>query len=525
MYQGFINKEDNKMKRLLTLIMVAGFLLQPLMAQEAEDYIRNIDLKLRKDKKYLNLNFVDLTGTEPLLQKMNPVARVDGKDPFIFKANDNYTYRIVFLSNAIGIDSTVLLYIQEIIAAGAGDTANIFGTNQAGGPTESIVVSFKDMYTMMGTDYNKYFGMVDYIDKLIKIDPEFKYGTLLGIAPDDAINTSLGITSRDNTDYLNYMRANSIHWYPKVAQKSSTKKGRGQTGGTETASSSSDFRLDAGFSSISFSHKVMDFSIGAAGIELTMEEPVLHALPFGNNTFGFGFRTLFNLSKDVKNPNGGMVLDARFIGRVKMNTNDLIKNLPFALEAQSNFHVGTSAGIDLHVTRPFGLPFFNAYVAVGGRGFSDPYVTFTDKKVPNQRHAYFSFKQAEATMSFYWNTNDKMSSRFRVDVGVGYYDMLKAYYPGNRTTAAKTEVVENKISPVVTLHYTFAPDQNDIFGVKVRVFDAVVKAEGWLKLLELEGGHTFRFSGTVFSDPLGRTIREWENPGSVFFQIRYRYGF
>ncbi|MBK7866315.1 MAG: hypothetical protein IPJ75_04580 [Ignavibacteriales bacterium] len=256
---------------------------------------------------------------------MNPVARVDGKDPFVFKANDNYTYRIVFLSNAIGIDSTVLLYIQEIIAAGAGDTANIFGTNQAGGPTESIVISFKDMYTMMGSDYGKYFGMIDFIDKLIKVDPEFKYGTLLGIAPDEAINTSLGITSRDNTDFLNYMRANSIHWYPKVTQKSSTKKGRGQTGGTESASSSADFRIDAGFSSVSFSHKVMDFSIGAAGLELTMEEPVLHALPFGNNTLGFGFRTLFNLSKDVKNPNGGMVLDARFLGRIKMGTNDIIK--------------------------------------------------------------------------------------------------------------------------------------------------------------------------------------------------------
>jgi len=513
------------MKRLLTLIMVAGFLLQPLMAQEADDYIRNIDLKLRKDKKYLNLNFVDLAGTEKLLQSMNPVQRVDGKDPFIFKANDNYTYRVVFLTNAMGIDSTILLYISEIIAAGAGDSANIFGANQAGGPTESMVIAFKDVNSMLGNEYGKYSALVEYIDRMQKVDPEYKYGTLLGILPDDAINTSLGITSRDNTDYLNFMRANSLHWYPKVAQKSSTKKGRGQAGTGAEVASSSDFRIDAGFSSISFSHKVMDFSIGAAGIELTMEEPVLHALPFGNNTFGFGFRTLFNLSKDVKNPNSGMVLDARFLGRIKMGTNDIIKNLPFALNAESKFHVGTSAAIDLHVTRPFGLPFINAYVAVGGRGFSNPYVTFKDINFPNQKHAYFSFKQAEATMSFYWNTNDKLSSRFRIDVGIGYYDMVKAYYQGTSVTASKSEVVENKISPVVILHYTFAPDQNDIFGAKVRVFDAVVKAEGWLKLLELEGGHAFRFSATVFSDPLGRTIREWENPGSVFFQIRYRYGF
>ncbi|MCA0389913.1 MAG: hypothetical protein LCH52_15605 [Bacteroidetes bacterium] len=513
------------MKRLLTLIMVAGFLLQPLMAQEADDYIRNIDLKLRKDKKYLNLNFVDLAGTEKLLQSMNPVQRVDGKDPFIFKANDNYTYRVVFLTNAIGMDSTVLLYISEIIAAGAGDSANIFGANQAGGPTESMVIAFKDVNSMLGSEYGKYSKLVEYIDRMQKVDPEYKYGTLLGILPDDAINTSLGITSRDNTDFLNFMRANSLHWYPKVAQKSSTKKGRGQSGSGAEVSTSSDFRIDAGFSSLSFSHKAMDFSIGAAGIEITMEEPVLHALPFGNNTLGFGFRTLFNLSKDTKNPNAGMVLDARFLGRIRTKTNEIVNNLPFALNATSNFHVGTSAAIDLHVTRPFGLPFMNAYVAIGGRGYSNPYVTFKDKLVANQKYAYFSFTQAEGSFSFYWNTSDKLSSRFRIDVGLGYFDMLKAYYPGGRTTATKTEVVDNLISPVVTLHYTFAPEQNDIFGVKLRVFDSVVKAEGWLKLLELDGGHVFRFAGTVFSNPIGRTIREWENEGSVFFQIRYRYGF
>ena len=515
------------MKRLLTMIMVAGFLFQPLLkAQEAEDYIRNIDLKLRKDKKYLNLNFVDLAGTEKLLQNLNPVPRVDGKDPFVFKANDNYTYRLVFLSNAIGVDSTVLLYVNEIIAAGAGDSANIFGANQAGGPTESMVIAFKDMHTLMNTDYGKYFTLVDYIDRLQKIDPEFKYGSLLGITPDDAINTSLGMISRDNTDFLNFMRANSLHWYPKVAQKSSTKKGRGAGASTTAdAASSPDFRIDAGFSSVSFSHKVMDFSFGAAGVELTMEEPVLHAVPFGNNTLGFGFRTLLNLAKDNKNPNGGMILDASLLGRIRMNTADIVSNLPFALNAKSNFHVGTSAAVDLHVTRPFGMPFLNAYIAIGGRGFSSPYVTFTDRTVANQKYAYFSFTQAEGSFSFYWNTNDKLSSRFRIDVGLGYYDMLKAYYPGNRTTAAKHEIVDNTISPVVTLYYTFAPEQNDIFGIKARVFDSVVKGEAWLKLLELDGGHTFRFASTVFSDPVGRAIREWENQGSVFFQIRYRYGF
>lgn len=514
------------MKRLLTIIMVAGFLFQPLLkAQEADDYIRNIDLKLRKDKKYLNLNFVDLAGTEKLLQGLNPVPRVDGKDPFVFKANDNYTYRLVFLTNAIGIDSTVLLYINEIIAAGAGDSANIFGANQAGGPTESMVIAFKDMNALMSSNYGKYASLVEYIDRLQKIDPEYKYGTLLGITPDDAINTSLGITSRDNTDYLNFMRANALHWYPKVAQKSSTtKKGRG-AGATDAPASTPDFRIDAGFSSISFSHKVMDFSFGAAGVELNMEEPVLHALPFGNNTLGFGFRTMLKLAKDNKNPNAGMVLDARLLGRVRMNTADLINNLPFALNAKSNFHVGTSAAIDLHVTRPFGMPFMNAYVSIGGRGYSNPYVTFNDKQVANQKYAFFSFTQAEGSFSFYWNTSDKLSSRFRIDVGVGYYDMLKAYYPGTRTTAAKTEVVDNTISPVVTLYYTFAPEQNDIFGLKARVFDSVIKGDAWLKLLELDGGHTFRFAATVFSDPIGRTIREWENQGSVFFQIRYRYGF
>ncbi|KAB2909251.1 MAG: hypothetical protein LC102_00655 [Ignavibacteriales bacterium] len=514
------------MKRLITIFMIAGFCLQPLLqAQEVDDYIRNIDLKLRKDKKYLNLSFIDLTGTEKLLQDLNPVPRVDGKDPFVFKANDNYTYRLVFLNNAIGVDTTVLLYINEIIAAGAGDSANIFGANVAGGPTEAMVITFRDMHTLKSTDFGKYNTLVQYIDRLQIVDPEYKYGSLLGITPDEGINTSLGITSRDNTDFLNFMQANSLHWYPKVVQKSSVKKtGRGAAGAT-TPAAGPDFRIDAGFSSVSFSHKVMDFSFGLAGIELNMEEPVLNALPYANNTFGFGFRTKLDLVKDTKNPNGGMVLDARFIGRIRAKTDEILANMPFALNANSNFHVGTSIGLDLHVSRPFGLPFFNAYVAIGGRGFSNPYFTFKDKKVPDQKYAYFSFKQAEGSVSFYWNTSDKLTSRFRIDVGVGYYDMLKAYYPGTRTTAAKTEVVESTFSPVVTLYYTFAPEQSDVFGAKLRVFDSVLKGDLWLKLLELDGGHTFRLAATVISDPIGRKIREWENDGSVFFQLRYRYGF
>jgi hypothetical protein len=58
----------------------------------------------------------------------------------------------------------------------------------------------------------------------------------------------------------------------------------------------------------------------------------------------------------------------------------------------------------------------------------------------------------------------------------------------------------------------------------VRFFDSQLKLNGWLKVLELEGGHVFRVGLTYVSQPFARRMHEWETTGGALVQIRYRYG-
>lgn len=508
-----------KYKNYLYLFLLFLFGAEAVFAQEVDDYIYKIDLKLRKDKNYLNLFYLDVPGNEAFIRGLGTIPRQDGRDPFSFKNSEAVNYRFVFIKDAIGLDSLIVLYVTELVTAGA-DTNALFAEG-TGEVTDNVVIPFKDMYYLKVTAPDTYAKIFEHIDRQQRIDPEFKYGTLLGIVPDDEIKTSLGITSRDNTDFLNYMRANYNHWYPREAPKVA-----GRRGGGETATQSFAYRLDAGFSSVSFAHRFMDFSLGGASIELGTEEPVLNVLPYQANILNFGFRTLISVADKKTDLYNALIIDARFMGRVAMNTTSIADNLPFILGGGSRVNVGTSAAVDLHLTRPFGMPFLNLYVSVGSPGYSSPSVRFNDPKIANTEYAYWSFTQAEATMSFYWNTSDKKTVRMKADVGVGHYDMRKAYYNKGASAQKANESVKNLVSPVVAFSLTFVPDGvNELFGGKVRIFDSSVKAESWLKLLEFPGGHTIRFAATVVSGPLGRSRDDWESEGGAMVQLRYRYGF
>ncbi|HPI38360.1 MAG TPA: hypothetical protein PK397_10485 [Ignavibacteriaceae bacterium] len=502
-------------KRLFLFCFI--ILLSTSYSQQLDDYFKKIDLKLKKDKKYLNLFYCDFSADQinEYLGTIPTFQRTDEKSDFQFQVKDNITYRIVFLKEGIGIDSAIILFVDEIENKSASGES-FFGESSGGPQIDTTrVLNFKDVYSLKLNDAAKYDQLFRFVNNYIKQSEDENVPSLLGITPDTDIKTSLGMSSRDNTDYLNYMRANHIHWYPR---EQAEKKGRRG----EQAVVKTPFRIDASLSMIHFSHEIMDFALGGASVELGFTERVLNLLPYQAMALTGGFRTLVSLTDKKTDISNSLIVDARFIGKIKMNTSSLATNLPYHQADKPRLNVGTAAGFDINITRPFEMPFLNLYVAMGGPAYSSPAVKLGTKTNP---YAYFTFTQAEALMSFYWNTSEKMVSRLRVDVGIGYYDIWKANYKGTAKNASTKELIQDKIMPVVGFHFNFVPDNSELFGAKLRVFDSQATLTAWLKLLEFSGNHVIRFEGTYMSEPFARKLRDWETKGGAILQVRYRYGY
>lgn len=165
----------------------------------------------------------------------------------------------------------------------------------------------------------------------------------------------------------------------------------------------------------------------------------------------------------------------------------------------------------------------NFYVMVGAPEYADPARKFSI--AGGKQEAYFNWNSMEGSMSFYWNTSDNFISRFRMDVGAGYYDVWRAEYAaGSKKPTTKKQVFAN-FYPMVQFHFNFAPDDKELFGTRIKLFDGSAKVISWLKLLELEGGHTFRIETQVLTPPIFHKARKWDNEGGATATVRYRYGF
>ena len=183
------------------------------------------------------------------------------------------------------------------------------------------ILSFKDLYALTTEKPEAYATLYNEVRKFIRENPDNPPTSLLKINPDSDIKTSMGIASRDNTDFLNFQRANSLHWYPKA--KIEKKLGKR---GSAAAADSDDYRIEAGFTSASFSHKAMDFSFGGAGLEIGVEERILNLLPYQQMSINGGLRLYVNLSEKKEDISKSTIIDARLIARVGLNTSKLPTN-------------------------------------------------------------------------------------------------------------------------------------------------------------------------------------------------------
>ena len=480
------------------------------IAQEIEDYIKKIDIKLRKDTKYLNLNYVPFSPDTANYKELNSIPRTEGREPFQFKYDDDISYRIVFLKEGINMDSIYLLYLDEIdLNIDAGE--RFFTTDGIDKADTALALNFRDIYALKKDHRIFYDGLMNIVEQYIKDNPDAELPSLLGINPDREFKTGLGMSARDNSDYLFFARTNEIHWFPKDEKINTSVRRR--------TAEKTPFRMDLSFSHLSLSHEIMDFSIGSTSLEVGVEEKVLNLLPWESMSVTAGFRTLFKLGEG-SDLNNLTYIDARVGARLKTNTINLFDRQPYILSEKPLLNIVSSVVTNINITRPFSLPFLNIYFASGKRNFDNPFSVIENS---NYKEAYFSFTQLEFTTSFYWNASDKKISRFKIDLGFGYYDVWRTVYSLSDSLLLQQKVQWKNI-PVVALHYNFVPSGDPIFGGMCRFFDSRIKLLLWIRLMEISDNDVLRFETTLISSPIMRKQRDWENEGGTMFQLRYRHG-
>lgn len=487
-------------------------LAQNIFPQEVTDYLDKIDLKLKRDKSYLNLNYVVSKPDSFVFRSLKAIPRQDHREAFSFRMADNVQYMFVFLNKVEGRDSIELLYVNEI-NSDTSSAKTFFGAVNGDKTDTLCVLNFRDLISLKWQRNPVYDSLYTFVKTLARKFEQDELPSLLGIKPDNEITTSFGISSPDNEDYLSYAKINSIHYYPE----NKTVSQRGGRGGEVT---SSPLKLDLSFSTLSFAHEKMNFMSEGSSLEISAADNVLNLLPYQALSLKGGFRTLFNFSggRDIKQAS---YLDARFMARFRANTSGLSTNSFFIVSNDRPvLNVGNSIILDLNFMRPFSLPFINLYMSMGQKKFSDPIVSFS---TPVDKYAFFSFTQDELTMSFFWNASDKKTGRFKMDIGAAYFDVWTAHYDslGN---AKRTYLQNSVFNPVVALSYNFVPNNNPLLGGDLRFFDSRIKALFWLKIVELSPISTLRFETIYLSGPVARQNRIWENNGGVMFQLRYRYG-
>lgn len=498
--------------RYKTLVLF-GILSCTLFSQPINDLYLKVEKKLSQDKNYLDLFSVTYTPEESQLQSLSNIPRGNDRPSFSFRKKDGVTYQLVFKKETIELDSITLLYVKEIEDKQTSGES-FFGDASQGPQIDTLIVltfgDIQDLFDYNPTTYNYLYTLVK---NSVKIeDPE----ALLKLVIDDSRNKSKGISFIDNRDFLSHMRLNSTHIYPVDADDQQTQRRTRRSGETTTAS---NMQIDASFSHLTFYHNALNLGFGTISAEIDMGSKVLNLLPYQTMGMSFGMRTLFSLKGNLTNLKNDFVIDAKILGRARLNTSDFVTSLPFLFGQKPTINVGPGFIVDLSTSRLYGFPFLNFYLSTSSGTSLNPYISFGPPATPS---AYFSFNQWEATFSYFWNSSEERTVRFKMDLGAANYDVYKVDYS---PVTSKT-MVFNKTQPVISLQTTFAPLNSEFLSAKVKFYDGVMNLYFWMKIIDISGVGSFRLETNFMSAPMFRSLYPWETEGSnSMVQIRYRYGF
>jgi len=501
----------NKLIKIIIVAFMTALVWSSITnAQQIEDEMRKISIKLKKDNSYLNLKYMTFKPDTSLMNELNDIPRTNNRDSFSFATDKNTEYRIVFLNGGIGLDSIYLMYVDEIILNTL--SGENFFVDESIKDDTTKTLNFKDLYTLKLNNSPHYYRLLEIVYNFVEENEGEALPSLLGVNPDNGINTSMGMTSLDNTDYYNFAKINAPHYFPTNKKKVISVR-RSETDDT-------NLRIDVSFSRIGFSLKALDYSIGTTGFEFSTMEPILNLLPYESSTISAGVRTIFRLDSE-KDVLKSTFLDAKLMGRVNLNNPAIFESNPFVVADSGKLNLSNALVGELNLTRPIGLPYLNLKFALGNNDFDTP--TYFVNETAVGKDAYFSANQYEFSMSFFWNTNDRMTSRFRIDVGIGGFDIQQALYDLNNNFLGSAGS-SSYIAPIVQLHYNFVPAKSPFLGGSLRVFHWRITAYAWIKLFEFSEESILRFETIVLTQPLSRDLGPWESDGGMMFQLRYRYG-
>jgi hypothetical protein len=505
------------MKRMFYILSALLCLGGVVHAQTAlTDLYLKVQKKLSVDKKYLNVYYVTFQPTAADLKVLTGIPRVGNFSTVSFRLKENVSYQVYFLRDNFDLDSISLLTVKEIEDKAATNESFFGQTTNTNTVDTAVVLSFGDLQELYFANHPAYSLLFNRTSDLLKKDDP---NTILAIAQSERGTKSRGITSPDNTDFLNYSRTNGFHRFPSAPGEQAKKVSARRRTADQSEAGGTDFQIDANLSTVGFFHNSMDLGFGSISAEINMGAKGINQVPWKTMAMNLGIRTLIDLpGTGAQNIRRDFILDAKIMGRMRVNTYSLVGKLPFVFGDKPLLNIGSGIVFDITGTRAYGLPFFNLYVATGNNSIDNPYAKLGTK---DSSVAYFSSQQWEASWAFYWNTSEDRTVRFRMDIGAGNYNVYKATY----TTSASKELVYNKIKPFVALAVNFAPQNVEFLGIGTKFADNVLSMNFWLKLLEISGQHTIRIETTYYTSPMFRSPYAWETPnGNSIVQLRYRYG-
>ncbi|MFA5804944.1 MAG: hypothetical protein WC879_09885 [Melioribacteraceae bacterium] len=334
----------------------------------------------------------------------------------------------------------------------------------------------------------------------------------------------------DQTEnYFNYQKLNDYYSYKLVKPLISTKFSLSKKTGSNV-SDDYNWHLDVSFSRIGISFEKFYESVKnmSVGFELSSHENILNILPFQSSSLIAGGRLLLPLEGLEKDANGNevitnntKVLDFRILVRFGANTNRLY--------GSPILNLGPNVGVDIKVSNFFGL------FPLHANAFFWPKENYNNHPITkignNSYNAFFSFYQAQFLSTFFKNLSSNGNHMIKVDLGIAYYDVIKASYSLDNTLLSIKEM-SAIWQPVLELEYNLVQMKSNgrkepILGISSRIFEQRVKLGFWLSLLNFADldNDDLRFEITYITEPFFRNHLEWENPSGTFLQLRWRHGF
>jgi len=494
----------------LIAILVVIFPGSSYCQTDLKEIYSKVEKKLQQDSTYLNLYKLPFSAKDISLTGLTNIPKYGKKDLFNFKSTEGYSYEIEILKPNSEIDSLVVLRVIQIFDKASTGQVGIFeNAGEAAPPEVTDALTFSDINELYFEHHEIYLKLYELTEQLLD-DNDNEGDATFRIKIDDKVNKSRGISSVNNQDYYNFLKVNSIHRIPSLSVEKKTSSLR-----RAVATDVVPFQIDASFSHLTFFNPILGQNMVSFSPEINLGAKVLNVHPFQAMSISFGGRFLISVSSKVQNILDDFIIDGKIMLRVPVNFSSIASNL-FSQKPKLNLNSGII--FDISTSRAYGLPFINFYAAIGSKIMANPKIRLIDKN--GNDVAYYTSSQYEGSMSFYWNSDEDLTVRFRMDIGFGNFNVMKKNYSTNNLAQ-----VHNTTQPKVKFYINFSPQKKDYFGMYTGLFDNELTLGGWVGIPEIFPSQTFRVEINYITTPFFRSIRDWENEeGSFYIQLRYRYG-